>query len=506
MVLALASSAVYFITCSGGTVAAAKYQCPMHPTYISDKPGDCPICGMKLVPIEIKAAPTVAPLYTCPMHPEVVSDKPGTCPKCGMDLVPTGQAAAIETPAPEAKAQPGDRKILFYRNPMDPTITSPVPMKDSMGMDYVPVYAETAETEGGGVEGLAAVDLTPEGIRLAGIQTAPAVREPLSRTIRAEGIVMPDETLIRHVHTKISGWIEKLHVNFTGQQVRRGEPVLTIYSPELLATQEEYLSARENAARFARSEIPEVRKGADELVNAARRRLELFDVPEAFINEIEKSGSPRRTVTFPSPVSGFVTAKQTFEGQAVEPGMELFTITDLSTIWVEANLYEYEARLVKVGRDAVLTLPYDPAVKLSGRITYIYPFLAPETRTLKVRLQFPNPSLTLKPGMYANVEIGVDAGESLVVPDSAILDTGRRQIAFVERSAGRFEPREVKVGMRGAGKAQILSGISEGERVVVQANFLLDSESQLRAAIRAMTGAGAPATVQTQSQHDSKDH
>jgi multidrug efflux pump subunit AcrA (membrane-fusion protein) len=386
---------------------------------------------------------------------------------------------------------------------MNPTVTSPAPMKDSMGMDYVPVYAEESGT-GGGVEGLASVVVSPEGIRLAGIQTAPCVREVMSRTIRAEGIVMPDETLIRHVHTKISGWIEKLHINFTGQQVRRGDPVLTIYSPELLSTQEEYLQARANAARFARSEIPEVRKGAQELVEASRRRLELFDVPEEFIKGIEKIGTPQRTVTFPSPVSGFVTAKQIFEGQAVEPGMELFTITDLSTVWIEANLYEYEARLVKVGQEAVLTLPYDPTLRLSGRITYIYPYLTPETRTLKIRLQFANPNLTLKPGMYGNVELVLDAGASLVVPDSAILDTGQRQIAFVERSAGKFEPREVKVGIRGGGKAQVLSGISEGERVVVEANFLLDSESQLRSAIGAVTGEKKQTPVKTQN--DSKDH
>jgi RND family efflux transporter MFP subunit len=296
---------------------------------------------------------------------------------------------------------------------------------------------------------------------------------------------------VRHVHTKIAGWIEKLYANFTGQAVRRGQPMLTIYSPELLATQEEFLRARQAATRFAGSQIPEVRQGGEELLAAARRRLELFDVPASFVAEIEKSGQPRRTVTLLAPVSGFVTAKDVFEGQQVEPGMELYTITDLSQVWVEADFYEYEARALEVGQSATLLFPYDPNVQLAGRLTYIYPTLDPESRTLKVRLEFPNADGSLRPGMFADVVAQLEKREGIVVPDSAVLDSGLRQIAFVERQTGIFEPREVRVVTRSDGKALIASGIREGERVAVRANFLLDSESRLRAAIAAITGPGA---------------
>jgi membrane fusion protein, copper/silver efflux system len=526
--------------CGRGAPQDLKYQCPMHPTYISDKPGDCPICGMRLVPIETRAAPTVVAAYVCPMHPQVTSDKPGRCPECGMSLVPavqgreapegepavaqvaerlpageaqptTAPAAGrrvlfyrnpmnpkITSPVPmkdemgmdyvpvyadEAAPSPTIRKILFYRNPMNPKITSPVPMKDEMGMDYVPVYAEEASGREAGVPGLAAVQVNAEGLLLAGVQTEPAVRERIAHTIRTVGSVTADETRIRHVHTKIAGWVEKLYINFTGQQVRAGEPILSLYSPVLLASQEEFLQAREVAARFASSAIPEVRSGGDDLVSAARRRLRLFDVPESFIEELERTGKPQRTVTLLAPVSGFVTTKGTFEGQQVEPGMELFTITDLSRVWIEADFYEYEARDLRLGEEANFSLPYEPGAVLTGRIAYIYPTLNPEARTVRVRFDFPNPGLALKPGMFANVELAVRGHEGIVIPASAVIDTGERQVVFVSLGGGRFAPRQVTLGARGGGKAEVLSGVAAGEQVVVRANFLLDSESQLRSAI-----------------------
>jgi RND family efflux transporter MFP subunit len=461
--LAVLVLAVALGGCAKGAPDAGPYHCPMHPTYVSDKPGDCPICGMRLVPIDKDSkgkeavpaeghshgaapatpaapaapAPAAATIWTCPMDPEVVSDKPGKCPKCGMDLEP--------------KAAPAE----------------------------------------GGVSGLAPVDTTAEGRRLAGIQTVPARQERLATTIRTVGSVVVDETRVRHVHTKIAGWVDRLFIDFTGQAVKKGRPLLAIYSQELLASQEEYLRAREAAARFAGSSLPEVRRGGEDLVTAARRRLELLDVPPGLLAAIERTGKPQRAVTLMAPSSGVVTAKQIFEGQQVEPGMELFTVTDLSHVWIEADVYENEAGRVRVGDSAALTLAYDPGRRRTGRVAFIAPTVSPETRTLKVRFEFDNADLALKPGMYANVELDLESADGVVVPDSAVMDTGARQVAFVEVDEGRFQPRRVRTGLRMDGRVQILEGLRAGERVAIRANFLLDSESRLRAAL-APADAAAP--------------
>ena len=447
------------------------YHCPMHPTYISDHPGDCPICGMRLVPVEQgegqagtlpgadRGTPTTAVTagYVCPMHPEVTSDKPGQCPKCGMDLVP-------------AKGEEGGHGAHQPQG---------VPAGEA---------ARDAAGAAGPPPGLATVRVGENARALAGIQTAAAEKEEMQVRIRTVGIVVPDETRIRHIHTKTSGWVEKLFVNFTGQMIRKGEPVLAIYAPALLSSQEEFLKAREVAARFAGSTIAEVRRGGEDLLASARKRLELFDVPEGFIVNLERTGKPQRAVTLVSPASGFVTTKAIFEGHQVEPGMELYAVTDLSQVWIEADFYEYESRVVKEGQEAAISFPYDPGRTLRGRVSTIYPYLNPDTRTLKVRFDVPNPDLLLRPSMYVDVLLAESAGESVVIPDSAVMDSGIRQIVFVDRGGGSFDPREVKVGLRSGGKAQILSGVEEGERVVVQANFLLDSESRLRAAIGSMSG------------------
>jgi multidrug efflux pump subunit AcrA (membrane-fusion protein) len=448
---------------------AVQYQCPMHPTYISDKPGSCPICGMDTVPIEKKG-------------PESSEKNTGT--SSSMEQTAEPEKNRIEPSAG------GERKILFYRNPMDPSIHSPVPAKDEMGMDYLPVYSDEVSLPDKGVQGLATVTIDEKGIRLAGIQTATAVRQKLEGDIRAVGLVKPDETLVRHVHTKNSGWIEKLYVNTTGQLVKAGQSLLTIYSPQLLGSQEEFLRARENVMRFENSSIPEVRKGGEDLLQAARRRLELFDVPESLIRKIERTNTPERTVTLLAPVSGFVTAKGVYEGQQVEPGMELFTITDLSRIWIEADFYEFEANLIRLGQKAVFTFPYDPKAQKTGQVSYIYPYLDPQSRTLRARFEFQNNDFSLKPEMYVNVSMKIEIPDSVVVPDSSVMNTGIRQIVFVRIGEDRFEPREVKTGYRSSGLIQILSGVDADEKVVVRANFLLDSESRIRAAIQQTTDSG----------------
>jgi membrane fusion protein, copper/silver efflux system len=494
IIIAMTVIALLLAACSKSGSAVSRYHCPMHPTYIYDKPGDCPICGMRLVPIEegkVKPAASPsnadggAPVWTCPMDSDVVSDKPGRCPKCGMALEPKGARAA---PAVDPG---GARRILCYRSPMDPKVTSPTPAKDSMGMDFVPVYSDEVRAPGAGIEGMAPIDVDPEGLRLAGVRTAVAERGRIERTIRAVGVVRPEETRIRHVHTKTSGYIEKLFIDFTGQPVKKGRPILSMYSPELLASQQEYTRAREAAANLPKSNDPTASQAAEQMLSGARRRLELFDVPASSIAELERSGSARRTVTLLAPVSGIVTSKGVFEGMQVEPGTELFTVSDLSSVWIEADVYENEASVVKVGQEAKLTLAYQPGTEMKGKVKYIYPYLNPETRTLKVRFDFPNPGLALKLDMYVTVELPVQSEEGVIVPDSAIIDTGLRQVVFVNPSEGRFEPRVVKVGIRADGRAQILSGAAAGERVAIKANFLIDSESRLRAAISA--GAPAPA-------------
>ena len=446
--------------------AATIYHCPMHPTYTSDRPGDCPICGMRLVPSTSSpaggrgsnaaqagsgtdsggdAASSDRAVYTCPMHPEVRQDQPGKCPKCGMDLVKA-----------EASSQ-----------------------KDATG---------SAGGSTGGVEGLASVHASEDQTMLAGIRTATATTGVLTTTVRAVGNVVADETRIRQVTTKVAGWVEKLHVNAVGQIVRAGDPLFDLYSPELLASQEEYLRARKTAAEFALSTLPEVRRGGQDLAAAARRRLELFDVPMEFLERIETTGLAQRTIVFRAPFSGYVTEKMVLEGQRIDPGTPLMTVSDLSQVWVVAQLYETEGASAIEGQRAALFLQYDDSVRLSGRVSLVYPTVDVESRTIRVRFEFANPRLTLKPGMFVNVEIEGQRSRGVLIPDSALIDTGTRQVVFIEVSPGHFEPREVKAGARRDGQVLIRSGVKDGERVAISANFLLDSESRLRAAV------GAPAT------------
>lgn len=292
------------------------------------------------------------------------------------------------------------------------------------------------------------------------------------------------DTGVRQVTTKVAGFVQKLYVNAVGRAVKAGEPLFDLYSPELLASQEEYVHAREVAAQFATSKLPEVQRGGQDLVTAARRRLELFDVPESFLARLDQGGKAQRTVTFRAPFSGYVMEKAVVEGQRVEPGMNLMTIADLSHAWVTAQLYEGEAAAARVGRTATVTLPYDDTMKLTGRVDLVYPTLDAESRTLKVRFAFPNPRLALKPGMFVNVELGTQRAPGVIVPDSAVIDTGTRQVVFVATAPGHFEPRDVQVGMRADGKALLRAGVREGEQVATGANFLLDSESRLRGAIK----------------------
>jgi RND family efflux transporter MFP subunit len=328
------------------------------------------------------------------------------------------------------------------------------------------------------------LNLGADRARLAGIRTVAASHGTLARAVRAAGTVAIDETRVRQVTTKVAGFVEQLYVNATGQMVRAGQPLFDLYSPELLASQEEYLRARESAAKFQQSSLPEVQRGGADLAAASRRRLELFDVPAEFIERLEQTGKAQRTVTFKAPFAGFVTGKNIVAGQRIEPGMELLTVSDLSRVWVMAQVYEAEAAVAQPGRSAVITLPYDPAARVIGRVDFVYPTLETESRTLKVRLALPNRRGTLKPGMFVNVELNGPAEHGMVVPDSAVIDAGPRQVVFVEEAPGRFASRDVVVAARQDGRALLRSGLGAGEQVAVSANFLLDSESRLRGAVR----------------------
>jgi RND family efflux transporter MFP subunit len=422
--------------------------------------------------------------YTCPMHPFIVTDQPGACPICGMALVPV-QSAPDATGADGGKKE---RKILFYRNPMTPSVTSPVPAKDEMGMEYIPVYEGEGEGEG-------TIRVDPKTIQSIGVRTAPVTVGELTKTIRATGRVAYDERRIGTVNAKIGGWIEKLYVNATGEEVRKGAPLIEIYSPDLVSAQQEYLIARRHFDQVKNSPFPDVEKSARDLFESARKRLSYWDVSDVQIAELESSGEVRKTLVLYSPFDGVVVSKSAFDGMKVLAGMELFRIADLSRVWVQGDIYEYELPWVKVGVPAAVTLDYLPGKTYRGRVAYVYPYLEGKTRTATVRVELPNPGGILKPEMYAHIELAPRVGgKTVLVPSEAVLRSGIRNVVFVSKGEGRFEPREVKLGLEGdQGTVQVLSGLSGNELVVVSAQFLLDSESRLKEALKKFqSAAGSP--------------
>jgi RND family efflux transporter MFP subunit len=375
-------------------------------------------------------------VWTCPMHPEVRHTEPGKCPKCGMDLVK-------ETP---------------------PTLSDAPPTADAAQVSRAGVQLDTRRRQ------------------LLGVRTARVERGPIARDIRAVGIVRYDESRLSDVNLKLEGWIEKLFVETTGQAVRRGQPLLDIYSPELLATQNEYLLALSTRETMRQSTVADAREQADRLVESARGRLTLWDLPADFIQRLDRTRQADATVTFRSPVSGFVIEKPVIEGMRVMAGQTLYKVADLSTVWVEADVFESDAPFVKVGAAASVTLDAWPGESRRGKVVYVYPFVEEKTRAVRVRFAFANHDLRLKPGMYANVDLSSSLGSGLTVPSDAVLDAGREQIVFVAEGDGYFQPRRVTAGRRLDARVQILSGLDEGDEVAAGAAFFLDSESQLRAA------------------------
>lgn len=423
--------------------------------------------------------------YFCPMHPAIVRDKPGECPICGMKLEKRVAPGAAQVTNPPSVS--GDRRILFYRHPMNPSIHSDTPDKDEMGMAYVPVYEDEAQGSSS-VPGRAAVKVPAERALLLGIRSVPVSSGFTGGTVRTVGRVAMDERRREVVHAKYDGYVERLFVDFTGKPVRRGQPLLEIYSPELVAAQKEYLVARGAQTRLGDSSVPGVASGGADLAEASRQRLRSFDVGPDEIAALERTGAPRRTVTLRSPVSGVVVEKMAVEGMKVSPADRLYEIADLSRVWILAEVYERDLGALRVGLPARVSLATRPGGEWRGTVAFVAPTVKPDTRTVEARVEVDNVGGVLKPDMFVDVWLEGAPAAALTVPESAVIPTGERTLVFVDRGEGHYEPREVALGARVTGGYEVQRGLSAGERVVVSANFLLDSESSLRAAIARSTG------------------
>lgn len=401
-------------------------------------------------PAAVPAAAEAKVLYSCPMHPQIIQDHPGNCPLCGMKLV-------------KLEAKPG-------------SAATPPTSEDARGM--------------------AAVDIDPARQQLIGMRTAKVTRGTVGKAWRTSGKVAIDETRVRHVNVKISGFVERVFVDFVGRPVKKGEPLFSIYSPDLLAAQEEYLLALKTQARLAKAGTG-MQDDGDALVSAARRKLSLWDVPEAELDRLRQTQEPTRAMTFRSPVSGVVTKKDVVDGMKLEAGAMPYEIVDLSSVWVLADVYEAELGAVKEGLAATLELKAFPNREFKGKVVFIDPVLDPKTRTVKVRLTFPNPTGELKPEMFGEVVLETARREALRIPSDAVIDSGTEKVVFVALGNGKFQPRKVKVGEGDAAQLEVLAGLQEGEEVVTRANFLIDSESRLRASLAGLgraaeADAGAP--------------
>ncbi|MGE4545647.1 MAG: efflux RND transporter periplasmic adaptor subunit [Pedobacter sp.] len=421
--------------------------------------------------------------YTCGMHPWVIADEPGNCPICGMALTPVkaGTVGQVSTETSQGEMSKGERKIKYWVAPMDPTYIRDEPGKSPMGMDLVPVYEDEAQSG-------STITIDPVTAQNMGVRTAQVTRRDLHRSIRTVGNIDYDEPKVTSINAKVDGWVEKLYVDQTGQLVRKGQPLLELYSPKLVSAQQEYLLALRNKDALKDSAFTEIADGGDRLLQAARQRLRYWDISDRQIRQLEKTGEVRKTLTLYAPYKGVVMMKMAMPGQFIKAGQELFQIGDISRVWVYADIYEYELPWVKVGQTAEVLLPFVGGKSLTAKITTIYPYVDPKTRTVKARLEFPNPGLELKPDMYVNVRVhGQEVKGALAVPSEAVIHSGEKQTVFVALGEGKFEPRQVKIGVQDQdGFIEITQGILEGETVVTSAQFLFDSESRLREAIQKM--------------------
>jgi len=484
------------------SAGATQYHCPMHPTYVSSQPGDCPICGMSLVPIDAKVNADSAAAaehgtthegkpgrvsvaqpgqYYCPMDPEVASDTEGKCPVCGMFL---------------EKLEHG----MKFTCDMHPEVITDRPGDcPKCGMDLIPVSdSETGTPEGASgdmgqapVPGLVPVTIEPQRLQLIGVRNGKVKRRSLDGGSRLVGYVTPDESRVSNLNIRVSGWVQKLFVNETGQKVSAGQELLTVYSQDLYQAQQDFLAAMQSAGRPGTDSMLAATRR--QILDAARDRLRLLGAPEEEITRLESTGEVRAELPLRSPVTGIVLEKTVLAGQFIGPDQTLFTVADLRNVWVLADVYEADLAGITIGQRAVITLAAYPGEEFSGKVSFIYPTVSAETRTLKVRLELDNPEMKLRPGMYADVRLQSAQEEILGIPRDAIMDGGHMAYAFVIHNGTHFEPRLITVGRTSGEYAEVLSGLAEGETVVTSANFLIDSESRLQAAISGMGGTAVDA-------------
>ncbi len=429
--------------------------------------------------------------YYDAMNPQHHYAKPGKAPD-GMDLVPqyaddhaTSSVAGQPTPQSSRPDMLGDRKVLYWYDPMHPAYKADKPgIAPDCGMQLAPKYADEEASMAKMPEGT--VMIPPDKQQLIGVRTGKVERRSLERTIRTTAQLTADETKIAHIHVKVSGWIDKVYVDYVGQLVKKGQPLFTLYSPDLVATQEEYLIAKRGQASLGSSPFQEVSDGSKSLFRAARDRLKLWDISDEQIRKLDETGEVTKNLTFYSPTTGFVTDRKAFPQTSVTSDTELYTISDLSTIWANLDVYEYEVPYIHVGQPVELQLSYYPGRKWHGQVSYIYPMVDAQSRTLKVRIELPNPEMELKPQMFADAQLKVDYGIKVVVPAEAVLDSGNEQIVFVVRGGGMFEPRRITMGPQFDNLIVVLSGLKPGEQIVVSGNFLIDSESRLKSAMGGM--------------------
>jgi RND family efflux transporter MFP subunit len=382
--------------------------------------------------------------YHCPMHPTVVSDQPGECPICGMNLVPIEEEAVDTTDAANGQS-----------------------------MSTVP--------------GQAVVSITPQSRQTMGLELGTVERRVLAREVHTSARIVADETRLHHVTVKVDGWVDELFASITGQAVTHGDPLLTIYSPDLLSAQQEYVTALKTREKVSASNDADAIQGAADLVTAARRRLELWDVSEGQIARLERSHEVEKYITLYAPMSGVVIERNISAGHNLIAGEVLMTIADLTRVWGDADIYQSDLPYVTVGMPLELSLPYWQDKTFKGTVIFVSPTLDPETRTLHARLEIPNPELLLRPGMYGNASLTYSLGEKLGIPAEAVMFSGQHTYAFKDGGDGHLIPTRIKVGARGDGWYEVLDGLEEGDRIVVSANFLVDSESSLKAALEAMS-------------------
>ncbi len=440
----------------------------------------------------VPAASEREPLfYRNPMNPSVTSPTPAK-DSMGMDYIPVF-----------AEEEPAEREVLFYRNPMNPAVTSLVPAKDNMGMDYIPVYAD------GNAQGdvVGTVEIDPVVVQNIGVRTARAERRALSRVIKAVARVDFNEERMARLHPKVDGWIEEIRIDKTGQHVEPDDILLSLYSPKLVSAQQEYLLALDNEAALELSPFAQIRTGASSLTRSARERLEMLDVPEHQIHELEESRAIKKYIHIHAPWAGTVLRIGARAGQFVTPSTELYMMVDLGQVWVYADVYEYEVPWVKAGDEVEMTLASVPGKTFRGTLDYIYPYAEAKTRTTKVRMVFDNAEQLLRPDMFADVTIFSDRqDDAVIIPSEAVVRSGDRTQAFVVRAPGKFEPRNIKIGVESRGFVTVLEGIAAGEEVVTSSQFLVDSESKLREATAKMMetlGSGDSSSPSSEMSHES---